>query len=757
MKKTSFVIIVLLLFASGAWATAGTTYITDKVVIGQVVDAATDVPVVGATVRLGQLSTLTDADGYFRLVGTPGPERLVAEAAGYYPQVRPLKWAWWQKVAVAKLRLEPTHLKGVVLDAWTGQPLAGAVVKSDYASSLATGARIAATDTAGYFTLRGLVPPSEMTVSAPGYLTERSVITDSQALASGTDWQVVLTPNTITGTARAADTGEPLASVAVSLGDQIVVTDGLGRFQLHRVAPGATIQIMPPDIFTPSNVTYAGGDELVIAVEPRQLVITARDGLMEEPLPGTLVHAQGISRTVTTEGVQLTRITPGTQLQLTHEGYLNTEIIYQGEAHLEVTMQPYAVQGVVRDAATGQPVAGASLYVGDQILDAGDSGFYRIPELTGDQQVTIKAPGFRKVSLPLSPGATDFSSSDVSAVPCAQEPLTPGPLCLDLHLTPFHARGLYIPFGLLANPDKVRGLLDLIGDTELNALVVDVKGDRGYLAYDSQVPLAVDLGVSAGREDWLTLDELLTEAQSRDIYTIARIVVFKDNPLALGQPELAVQYDDGTVWTDGEGLGWGNPYREEVWDYNIAIAQEVAALGFDEIQFDYLRFPSDGDLGAIAYAEENTRETRTAAIREFTRRVTDALRPYAVFTSADVFGLTVWVDPESDMSIGQRVIDVAPPVDYLCPMVYPSTFRSGNLGYDDPSAHPYDVVYRSQLAADERVPPTTRVRPWLQAYWYTMDEMLAQKQAADDANSSGWTFWNAGGVYDEELFAVEED
>jgi len=540
------------------------------------------------------------------------------------------------------------------------------------------------------------------------------------------------------------------------LGDQTVITDGLGRFQLHRVAPGAAIQITPPDTFTPTNVTYAGGGELVITVEPRQLIVTARDGLMGGPLSGTVVHAQGISRTVTTDGAQFTRIAPGTQLQLTHEGYLNTEVIYRGEAHLEATMQPYALQGVVRDGGAGQPVPGATLYLGGQILESDASGLYRIPELVSDSRITIKAPGFRRASLLLETGTYARHSLYVATAPCAQEPSTPGPLCLDLRLTPFRVRSLYIPFGLLANPDKVRGLLSLIEDTELNALVMDVKGDRGYLAYDSQVPLAVELGVSAGRKDWLTLDELLAEAQARDIYTIARIVVFKDNPLALGRPELSVQSAGGAVWTDGEGLGWGNPYREEVWDYNIAIAQEIAALGFDEIQFDYLRFPSDGDIGAIAYAEENTRETRTAAIREFTRRITEALRPYGVFTSADVFGLTVWVDPESDMSIGQRVIDIAPLVDYLCPMVYPSTFRSGNLGYADPSAHPYDVIYRSLLAAEARVPPTTRVRPWLQAYWYTLDEMLIQKQAADDANASGWTFWNAGGVYDEALFAVDE-
>jgi len=746
LRKTSFVIATLLLFAIGAWATVGATYIKQKVVIGQVVDADTGAPVVRAAVRLARLSTLTDADGHFRLTGTQGSERLVVEAAGYYGQIKPLKWAWWQQVAVAKLQLRPTRLSGVVVDAWTGQPLVGAIVKSEYGPTLSNSDSLAASDNGGRFTLRRVVLPADITISAPGYLAWRSVLTDHQSLAPNGDWQTALTPNTIIGTVRAADTGEPVASVAVRLDDQRVTTDALGHFQLHRVAPGATIQISPAGEFSPTQVAYPGRGELIVTVEPRHLTLTARDGLTGASLPGTVVHTSEISRTVTAEGLQLARIAPGTRLQLIREGYLVTEVTYQGEAQLDVTLRPYALQGVVRDASSGQPVPGAILYVGDGILDADDSGFYRIPELPDDLQFTIKAPGFRKATLSL----------DAEAVRCAQDPPAPGPPCLDLRLTPFQARGLYIPFGLLANPDKVLGLLGLVEGTELNALVVDVKGDRGYLAYDSQIPLAAELGVSGGRENWLTLDELLAKAQALDIYTIARIVVFKDNPLALGRPELAVERADGTVWTDGEGLGWGNPFREEVWDYNVAIAQEVAALGFDEVQFDYLRFPSDGDIGAILYAEENTLETRTAAIREFTRRVTEALRPYGVFTSADVFGLTVWVDPESDMSIGQRVIDVAPLVDYLCPMVYPSTFRSGNLGYVDPSAHPYDVIYRSQLAAESRVPPSTRVRPWLQAYWYTLDEMLAQKQAADDANATGWTFWNAGGVYKEELFAVDE-
>jgi hypothetical protein len=250
----------------------------------------------------------------------------------------------------------------------------------------------------------------------------------------------------------------------------------------------------------------------------------------------------------------------------------------------------------------------------------------------------------------------------------------------------------------------------------------------------------------------IPLDELIVEAKKRGIYTVGRFVVFKDNPLASGKPELGARRADGTVWIDGEDLAWANPFKEEVWNYNIALAQEMAAFGFDEINFDYIRFPSDGDVGAIVYEEENTLETRTAAIGEFMKRMRAALDPYGLFVSADVFGLTIWVRPDSDMKIGQRVIDIAPYLDYLAPMVYPSTFIPGNLGYDNPSAEPYGIVSRSQKQAEERVPPYVKVRPWLQGYWYSLDEMKELKQAAIDSNSTGWTVWNAAGHYDPGLF-----
>lgn len=329
---------------------------------------------------------------------------------------------------------------------------------------------------------------------------------------------------------------------------------------------------------------------------------------------------------------------------------------------------------------------------------------------------------------------------------------------MDIILEPFQAKAIYVPLNYLRNRDYMLAYLDFIAETELNAIVVDVKGDFGFITWESELDLVSELGADAWfSESWMPLDEFVAEAQARHIYTIARLVVFKDNPLAHAKLEWAVVRENGTVWIDGEELGWANPFREEVWDYNIALAQEVAAFGFDELNFDYIRFPSDGDVGAIVYAEDNNVETRTAAIGEFMARLSTALQPTGVFISADVFGLTVWVTPESDMQIGQRLIDIAPHLDYLAPMVYPSTFGPGNLGYDNPSDEPYNVVYRSQVEAVTKLPPYVKVRPWLQGYWYSLAEMQQLKKAATDSKSSGWAWWNAGGKYDDELFDLDEE
>ncbi len=406
------------------------------------------------------------------------------------------------------------------------------------------------------------------------------------------------------------------------------------------------------------------------------------------------------------------------------------------------TATPAALRVVVRDGVNGQPLTGADVlaYVGalqPTLLHADDQGRVEIADASAVTRLVAKSPGYRRADI--SPLSTIWSGGQRGEV--------------ELALTPFQARGIYVPFGLLTRPDRIAELLDLVDHSDLNTLVVDVKSDRAYLAWQSENKLAQELG--AYLKGVMDLKQLIAECQARDIYLVARIVAFKDDLLGRAHPEWSPQRPGGAIYIDGEGLAWGDPFRQEVRDYNIALAVEVAEMGFDEVQFDYLRFPSDGKVKDLVYAQESTLESRCAAMADFCARARDALSLTPAYLSADVFGLTVWVEPGSDMGIGQRVEDIAPYVDYLSPMLYPSTFAKGNLGYDKPLLYPYEVIHRSVLKTQERT--TTLVRPWLQHYTlsgvtYGPTQLLLQRQGAEDAASCGWIYWNAAGRYEESIF-----
>jgi hypothetical protein len=292
--------------------------------------------------------------------------------------------------------------------------------------------------------------------------------------------------------------------------------------------------------------------------------------------------------------------------------------------------------------------------------------------------------------------------------------------------------------------------LELVERTELNALVIDVKGDNGKIPYRSAVALASGVGAQ-GPTTIPDVEELMRSLRERGIYTVARIVVFKDLPLASARPELAVKTAGGAVWRDRERLAWTDPFRDEVRDYNVAIAVEAARHGFDEVQFDYVRFP---DTKGLVYARPSTRQSRIAAIDDFLVAARAQLASYNVFLSADIFGYVCWnVD---DTAIGQRIEELAPLVDYLSPMLYPSSFQFGIPGYRHPVAHPYEIVRLSLERGRARTGlDPLRFRPWLQAFKdYAFDrrpfgaeEIRAQIAAAEDFGAGGWMLWNPHNVY----------
>jgi hypothetical protein len=313
-------------------------------------------------------------------------------------------------------------------------------------------------------------------------------------------------------------------------------------------------------------------------------------------------------------------------------------------------------------------------------------------------------------------------------------------------------RAIYIT-SWTAGIKRFNVLLDMLTRSYLNAMVIDIKDSTGRVGYDSKVPLVAQTGAHERRIR--DLDGILKLCREKKVYTIARIAVFQDPNLAKARNDLAVGAGGKGVWKDRKGLAWVDPASKEVWDYNIAIAKEAAAMGFDEVQFDYVRFPTDGKLKTMSYPVYKRDVPKHEIIRRFFEYVDQQMKPVDVLTSADIFGLTTMV--EDDMNIGQRIEDVADYVDFVCPMIYPSHYPKGHLGLNNPADHPYRIIYDASLRGMKRLEgKRAKLRPWLQDFKlgavYDKKMILDQIQAARDAGVFGFAIWNARNVYTESAY-----
>ncbi|HXG76978.1 MAG TPA: putative glycoside hydrolase [Gaiellaceae bacterium] len=344
----------------------------------------------------------------------------------------------------------------------------------------------------------------------------------------------------------------------------------------------------------------------------------------------------------------------------------------------------------------------------------------------GAQYVSGEDPGPSRTGAPL-------------AAPRVQPAVSGRPRAL-----PVEVRGVHVTLGLASLPGKLEEYLGL-ADDGLTALELDVKDESGKIGFRPRgVPLATTVGAAG---DWYEPSEAARLARERGVYLIGRVVVFEDPVLARGRPELAVRRADGSVWRDAAGLGWTNPYDRRVWEYNVGIAAAAARAGFDEIMFDYVRFPSDGDVRAARYA--NPRGLRKhEAVPAFLRFASARLAPLGVRVSAAVFGLSA----VRDLGIGQLPRRMAPHLDAVYGMTYPSLFGSGELGLADPSATPGETVRRA-LARFRRAirGSDALLLAWVQDFsfsrQYGLEQVRAQIDAARHAGVKGFLLWNAEGVY----------
>lgn len=345
--------------------------------------------------------------------------------------------------------------------------------------------------------------------------------------------------------------------------------------------------------------------------------------------------------------------------------------------------------------------------------------------------------------------------------------------------TPKIVKAVYLTSWSAGYSSRVDYVINLAKTAGVNAVVIDIKDYSGYVAYDSKLPEVISYNTKSLKIP--DVGSLIKKLHKEGIYTVARIVVFQDPALAAARNDWAIQGKNNvsffslwaaalSLWFDNLKLSWVDPSSEDVWNYNIAIAKEASDLGFDEINFDYVRFPSDGDLKNMSFPFWDGKTSKHLIIKKFFEKIRESLPNKKI--SIDLFGLTTI--NYDDLGVGQIIEDAFENFDYICPMVYPSHYASGFLGYENPAQYPYEVVKYSMESANRRLVQykegikesnndggeannrgiSAKLRPWLQDFnmgaVYDQDMVKAEINASFQAlgqDYSGFMLWNASNIY----------
>ena len=328
-------------------------------------------------------------------------------------------------------------------------------------------------------------------------------------------------------------------------------------------------------------------------------------------------------------------------------------------------------------------------------------------------------------------------------------------------------KGVYVT-GPVAGSERLDEILSLLDQTELNSMVIDVKNDEGAVTFVAESGQAAELGCCINYIQ--DMPALMAKLKEHNVYTIARIVCFKDPKLAEARPELALRDTTGALVTDGAGLSWVNPTKREVWEYIVSVALMCKDMGFDEIQYDYVRFPVVEEGTVIDFGVDVTPENKHEYIEEFLRFSAESLHAHNMPVTVDLFG-TVMGNPVDVERVGQDYTALASIADAVCPMIYPSHYSSGVFGLEVPDAKPYETILAALGDSNEAlsgIPEDERavVRPWLQSFtadWiegyipYGGNEIRAQIDAVYAAGYDEWILWNAKNNYSAEGLEPDPD
>jgi hypothetical protein len=321
-------------------------------------------------------------------------------------------------------------------------------------------------------------------------------------------------------------------------------------------------------------------------------------------------------------------------------------------------------------------------------------------------------------------------------------------------------RALYVNRFAAQSTKRMRQMIQIADATEINALVIDMKDEFGLNFKPSNPAWARTAGTAGTVRD---LRALIDTLRAHKILPIARLVVFKDSVTARVHPEWTIRRQDNSIWRDKQGLAWVNPYHRELWNYNIGLGEELAKMGFGEIQFDYIRFPEPYASLPKQVFPGSDGVSKPDVLAAFLREAHGRYDAIGVRTTADVFGLVTTVS--GPLEVGQWWEKISPTVDVVLPMVYPSHYPRGGLGLTVPNAEPYKVVNIAISRARQRdqklgITSPEHIRPWLQAFSlgkppYGPAEIEAQKKGAYDSGYDGWVLWSPGSKYEAFVPALE--
>lgn len=410
--------------------------------------------------------------------------------------------------------------------------------------------------------------------------------------------------------------------------------------------------------------------------------------------------------------------TPTGGVALDADGYISRFVSDWQKGDVRVTLEPVIVRGMVRTSA-GDGLEGVLVALGGLEVLTDGSGWFEFIAPTGSI-IRVDTPGWTAVEV-------EWLGSD-SWVPIDLEPMV--------------VRALHVSGWAVGDSEHWQRILDLAATTEINSLVVDLKDESGLVFYRTAVPLAGEVGAINPEFE---LDAVVAATAERGLYLIGRIVTFQDPIAARAVPDLAVLDSSTGGPFQKNGQYFLDPTDPEARRYALDLAGEACAAGFDEIQFDYVRYP-DGFGNSAVFDSGSGPEVRPGIIRDFLAEASAVLKPAGCAVAADIFGFIT--STSGDGGIGQQLEDLGPVVDVLSPMLYPSHYSEGWFGFDVPNDHPGPVVSEALDDGLERLDSTAIFRPWIQDFYYNAAQVRAEIDAAEE-RGLGWMLWNARSRFTE--------